>query len=1097
MRRRKRGVEAEDMPVVLVLLLLSCVPVVGSTGAGAKSDRGAATASAGLGLAALCAGCCRKKKPPKDAGQRQPSSPRGEQQPQPVRSPTAAAPALPVGPLPVRMEIDPARGRNPLPAAARPRGAGQCARKEDVELSEPDVHTPDADQVLDVDSAVGDLQGLFDSDAPGEPRVGDTVSLAPGARVSQCLAIGDMGTVVGLGPSGTLKVRGPRGHVAEMTTAELQRCANEVAVAGALSALARLGKLSKRLLVFKRAADDRGRRRQVLLKLDESTLVGTADAHIAPAGAVVQSCVGDRKELVEIVELHDDGSHTVRRANGDIVPDLLPANAATAPRKQKKYSSPTLLRPASSPESNLSFAASTSMCQQPGCPVLRAVQPYLGLRAAQGQWYDRQGARWKVVGQSALRESLDGGATTATLVPTGEDSGLVRLKDDALSTGRGSGMCRVGPGLVQWEDGALWRREPVRECTLSAAVCAKLVQWPAVEYCCVGRTEPEDNCSLATEDVVMALDGVDAVRSDLLDAALSRAELEGRQVRVAYCRPASVQPASELLVETVPAGSQAEAVWGGQWLPCTVLSAAGRICTVQVTAEACHGLGFQHAQYELAAVAVRSARPQRSQSAEAILKLREAAFNLFAVLCSSCSTCPPRADAVHRRPDSPMSPEFTVVSPSAQPLLHHDPAADMDRGEGVESLPSLDSECEPVVACFSWAELLYVLRTSVSQARTRLKGLKPGKDSAAAGHVIDVDAWMTWVSRTSASGGQAATKLLWIAEQLQEAGEAVADDLVRAAALLRPPPAPAQPLPPSPTAAMLPVVHAVVDTPGRAKVAPPQAGMSFGGAIVREHVSLTSAEVGALRPEQLCDVAEVRDRRARLAAPLRGWVSVMTVDGDTILAQCPPDELPPNTCVLVKLAEEKLGMSLNKMVVSGVAPEGASDRAGCAAYIGRRLTHVNGMPVVSASEAVSVAAGQTEVRLLFEEAPSATVVVRKYHDHPLPCSFDSSLILMSSSVPEIASFSGCPLTAIDQVAVSTELAVGLESAGKTSVELTFQPLAKFMAASASRRTSTSASASMRSSAATAARTRDAAAFAPFGDTPAHSWRGDAKELDCH
>eukprot|EP01062_Namystynia_karyoxenos_P035863 TRINITY_DN2616_c0_g1_i1.p1 TRINITY_DN2616_c0_g1~~TRINITY_DN2616_c0_g1_i1.p1 ORF type:complete len:1264 (+),score=281.50 TRINITY_DN2616_c0_g1_i1:296-3793(+) len=951
--------------------------------------------------------------------------------------------------------------------------------------------------------------GLSDS---GEFPAGTAVRLAEGAECpGGALFYGEVGVVHKRVPESTdagehYEVQGPRGHTATIAGRLLQRGSEaDAAVCALLSHPLELrdGPCS---------ASDKARR-GVRFTLD-GAVSRPADRHAAPVGAVVQVQRGfiDVWEDAEVVKLHADGGHDVRiLTDGYVATDL---------RVEMTDEGRTHASPPPQPGAQAGMCAvaiaghspSLRPTKEPG-GVVRSVLPSLGLRAVQGCWYDHSGGRWQVHVAAALRISPTGLSAVVPLTPVCCEGGVVSLRP------AGPRLRAVAPGLVGWESGAVWARAPPRSADIPCSELGIGVTWRLKRGFVRAEQLAPDGAGAAAGvregDLLGSINGALVPTSAAAAEALHHAAQEGPTVRVSWFRPGEV-PADCSLVPP-PVGLKpgpAEALWGGRWLPCTVLGRAG--VTYEVRFSCCCGAGddINHDAHTatLEALAVRPAGEPRcgtqpaaggpaaeqpeaegpggrdgaeqaaaqpdgggddavDASTEEVAQLHHRALALYRQILAEAQQCLLRAkgpkrggsftgrhSSHHHDTGSLGTPRSAARLPSSGSRGHRSAYVDTvedtrtrncswmggtDDGRGSEMLPmqpigvrnkSMESfRCDTMgdpsqlaavrTGSVTRAELMYLLRLNIPGARERLRGLGDGK----CGEVITVSDWMEWVGRLAEDGKDPQGVLSWAEQVLRSAGSPACTP-VSPPSQLRPAPS----LECSTT-----VVEPVVVEPGRAKVTEPSRCDGFEGATVREGEDLASPEVGTLRPGSLCDVVEIRDRRARLAAPLRGWASVTTQEGDTIL--CTPIPTPcPDSCVVVKRGDETLGAELSSMVLTGVTPGSPAERAGMAHFVGRRLCRVGDTEVSSAEGAEAACAGHGPFSVCFEACPNLAVCLRKYHDDPLPLELNEDMVVVASHSQQATPMLHQRLVAVDDRPVVSPADAACLARGSTNVTLSFE-----------------------------------------------------------
>eukprot|EP01062_Namystynia_karyoxenos_P024931 TRINITY_DN19762_c0_g1_i1.p1 TRINITY_DN19762_c0_g1~~TRINITY_DN19762_c0_g1_i1.p1 ORF type:complete len:1244 (+),score=325.46 TRINITY_DN19762_c0_g1_i1:76-3732(+) len=916
--------------------------------------------------------------------------------------------------------------------------------------------------------------------------IGDAVCLAESAAPT-CTAlcrheVGRLESFGGGGRRGFL-VRGPRGHLGTYDAADLQKAPPPVAAA--LASIARAP-----LPLSPRGGGSPRRSAGVRFALG-GAVSRPCDALAAPVGAAVAvkgELIAPSWETGEVVAVRANGAHDVRLdADGRLLTDLRVQTAAAEsrvfasplpeaaeqgeqPADSDKELSPALCSvefTVTSPSCRPAQLSPTAASAVAGRGLVRPAVPNLGLRAVQGWWVDAHGTKWQAAGGAVRRTNTDGRRAVLPLEALGQDGGVAALRSTRLVA--------VAPGFALWENGLLWSRCVPRTLAVTPDTGPIGVTW-RVQKGMVRADEVAPGGAATREDLrvgdLLALVAEGDVSSPGVAGALYKAALEKKKpFSITYYRPGDwlPLPAEEPcnFSPTEPGGST-EALWGGVWLPCAVLSRAqgdtarpGERFEVRFEGEEEDELQREGSIIFIEAVGVRLAGVMRSPEDGAAVAqgqgLRRRAVGVFRSVLAAAARCPMRrkgsaqlggSTSLSRRntSDIPIPEALRPRRLSAEPPEVHadpsrlglgDPCRTMDSFV-VESFSGSGTALHAVqqAGCVARAELLYLLRLTVADARDRLRGLGDRQS-----RLIDVSDWLRWIGKLAEESRAPEVMLDWIEQRLEPAMDETCSQYSNAsfstaqldhASFLRPADA-------AEGGPALPAVEPVIMGPGRAKVTKPDDGGAFKGAVVRAAPDLTSAEVGCLQPGSLCDVVEIVGRRARLAAPLRGWASVTTQEGETIL--CKPLDPPPlDSCVLVKAPGEGLGMQLADMVLTTVSPGGPAMRGGAQAFIGRRLTHFDEAEVSGQLE-VSALWSRPQCRaatLRFEARPGVTVTIRKYHDDPLPLELSDGMAVTAGLNPQLEPLVNARLLRVNGRPVAAPGDAATLARGATEVALCFE-----------------------------------------------------------
>eukprot|EP00754_Rhynchopus_humris_P011842 Rhum_TRINITY_DN14252_c0_g2::Rhum_TRINITY_DN14252_c0_g2_i1::g.75476::m.75476 len=333
---------------------------------------------------------------------------------------------------------------------------------------------------------------------------------------------------------------------------------------------------------------------------------------------------------------------------------------------------------------------------------------------------------------------------------------------------------------------------------------------------------------------------------------------------------------------------------------------------------------------------------------------------------------------------------------------------------------SSDGRQEP-----TFTDLVTALHLTKQAAKRQLRALaRPGTSK------VPRQDFLTWMSHLAESGMAEAT-LSWVERNLA----ADTDDHLNSSTVMH-----LMSSSPLFTDDCLPLSYPpttenVLVLPGRGRV------VGDCGSVARAGELLTTEEVGTLDSGAVVDVAEVQGRRARLIAPLKGWVSLTTAEGNVLIGEHPV--IPSvDECDLVRCSDEPCGLTWSGLRLEAVtAPEGSAACRGCfRRLVGRSLVTVDGHSVPPGTDVAAALAGRTNARLGFAPLSRLTGCLRKKPDEALGMAFSAHCVLTAVTEERarcLEKYVGKTVTHVDGVPVHQQADIMRLSAGGTATVFTF------------------------------------------------------------
>eukprot|EP01063_Lacrimia_lanifica_P022617 TRINITY_DN3015_c0_g2_i1.p1 TRINITY_DN3015_c0_g2~~TRINITY_DN3015_c0_g2_i1.p1 ORF type:complete len:1176 (+),score=349.07 TRINITY_DN3015_c0_g2_i1:194-3721(+) len=336
---------------------------------------------------------------------------------------------------------------------------------------------------------------------------------------------------------------------------------------------------------------------------------------------------------------------------------------------------------------------------------------------------------------------------------------------------------------------------------------------------------------------------------------------------------------------------------------------------------------------------------------------------------------------------------------------------------GTDLFRTILSYCgKPKAPSFTGAELLRELRLSRTAGKhDHLEGFQFREHQA-----ITLRDWQKWVGYLC-EVECAEAYFEWMEGQLR--GEPP----------FRPPPSYAS----GPLGEQPPIADKVLTEPGRGVV------VGSNGSVVRKRSALNSSEMGFIPRNAYVDVVEISGRRARLAAPMLGWISLTSADGTILVAESPARE--DDSISLLRVAGEPLGFHSEGVVLCSVEVDSAAHRCGMQAFIGRQICAIGSSAVAGPEDVGAIlktSGGLLLVDVHFLPPPTVQLEYRKLPSEPVHLTLSPSMVLEGVDVADLnhdlfSRYCDCLLTHIDSAPVTHPYQLPLYTAGATAPVFTF------------------------------------------------------------
>eukprot|EP01060_Flectonema_neradi_P029544 TRINITY_DN4103_c0_g1_i2.p1 TRINITY_DN4103_c0_g1~~TRINITY_DN4103_c0_g1_i2.p1 ORF type:complete len:878 (+),score=159.74 TRINITY_DN4103_c0_g1_i2:75-2708(+) len=644
--------------------------------------------------------------------------------------------------------------------------------------------------------------------------------------------------------------------------------------------------------------------------------------------------------------------------------------------------------------SDVATNATAGLLRNIACTSVKIADETVPSKMLQGRWYDQSKATWDVANKSA--KCVTDSVTT-----------LHQLYDNAgIITREGSKLVLITEQLCSWDNGDTWRRAPAREVDVKSAELLS-ISW---------RTKPmgleisnPGKCSkfLKEKELLHSINNISVSTAEQVSAIAVSCKKSTGTVSLLVCPklPHNPIPAPYVDISNISRGDTIEALWGGKYHQAKVIGRTSADNFVVVW-------HFDDLSWTINQLGIRTSGVVTDEMAEEVVTVWKEGKDSFL--------------------------ELVRIAGDGTSIARHEllKALQVSTATGKQELRYLDSQTDQITQTEWLVWIGRLCEISIDVAKDRITWIRSNTSDTQSPLPIP----------TSEISSRPGSSFKLLRNNLNTSLRRVPTFVNGSPCKVTSPVHIDVNASPSslnngitdPADQGPRIEECVLLEPGRGKV------VGETGSLVRSGASLESPVAGNLTTNALIDVVEIRGRRARIAAPLCGWVSVTTAIGETLVCEDPPCPTD-NQIVLLKRPDESFDFICHGSHLVQV-PEGSpGSRCKLSSFLGMAIVALDDLPFSQEALADTLSSEATTLKITFEEIKRRTITIRKYPKETIGLSFTpttppvlESVLEDSPAGSDIHSAIGLQLTHINARPVSTDIQVPVLCSGETRVSLTFR-----------------------------------------------------------